>query len=41
MTLPDAGDTSRAAHLKTDSVFSVLIKGRIIHRRLEEHGRHL
>lgn len=41
MTLSDASDTGRAAHLKTDSVFSVLIKGRIIHRRLNEHGCHL
>lgn len=41
MTLPDAGDTGRAAHLKTDSVSSVPIKGRIIHHRVNGHGCHL
>lgn len=38
MKLPDAGDTDRAAHLETDNICSVLIKEKIIHRRLNEHG---
>lgn len=40
MTLPDAGDTAQAAHLK-DRIFSVPIKEKILHRRLNKHVRHL
>lgn len=41
MTLPNAWNTGRAAHSKTDSIFSILIKEKIIHRRLNEHRCHL
>lgn len=41
MTLPDAGDTAQAAHLKKDRIFSVPIKEKILHRRLNKHVRHL